>query len=209
VIAGVLLAAGESTRMGRLKALLPWRGTTLLESQLSALMDAGVSPLVVVLGHRAAELRALLSEIPPPSRGETLAESAPRVVLNDRYRQGKSTSIVAGIAALPEHTEAALVVAVDQPTEPGVLRSLLGAYAPTRPALLLPSVNHRRGHPTLFDRRVFPDLLAITEEREGLREVMDRYEADIRYVEVETELVRANLNSPEEYQAAFTRWGQR
>ncbi|HVA25424.1 MAG TPA: nucleotidyltransferase family protein [Chloroflexota bacterium] len=195
MIAGVLLAAGESTRMGQLKALLPWRGTTLLESQVSALVSAGVSPLVVVLGHRAAELRALL----PVSA---------QVALNERYREGKSTSIVAGISALPASAEAALVVAVDQPTEAGVLRALLSGYSDDRPVVLLPSVNHRRGHPTLFDRRLFADLVAITEEREGLREVMDRYEGEIGYVDVDTELVRANLNSPEEYEAAYSRWGR-
>ena len=192
----MLLAAGESTRMGQLKALLPWRGTTLLESQVSALVEVGVSPLVVVLGHRSSELRSLLP-------------SSAQVVLNERYREGKSTSIVAGVAALADAVEAALVVAVDQPTEASVLRALVEEYLLSRPVVLLPSVNHRRGHPTLFGRRVFPDLLAISEEREGLREVMDRYEGEIRYVNVDTELVRANLNSPAEYEAAFGRWGQR
>ena len=194
MIAALLLAAGESTRMGQLKALLPWRGATLLEAQVAAMADAGLSPLLAVLGHRAGELRALL----PPSVS---------VVLNERYREGKSTSIVAGIAAVPLACEAAVVVAVDQPTEASVLRALAEAYAASRPAVLLPSVNHRRGHPTLFDRRVFPDLLAITEEREGLREVMTRYEPDIRYMNVDTELVRANLNSPPDYEAAYARWG--
>lgn len=182
--------------MGQLKALLPWRGTTLLESQVSALVDAGVSPLVVVLGHRAVELAALLP-------------ATASVVINEQYREGKSTSIVAGIAALPSPVEAALVVGVDQPTRADVLLGLVAAHTASRPAVLLPSVGFRRGHPTLFDRRVFPNLMAITEEREGLREVMDRYEAEIRYVDVDTELVRANLNSPEEYEAAFGRWGQR
>jgi molybdenum cofactor cytidylyltransferase len=195
LIAGVLLAAGESTRMGQLKALLPWRGGTLIEWQASAMLAAGLSPLVAVLGHRAGELRGLL----PP---------AFQVVLNDRYREGKSTSIVAGVGALPAGLDAAVVVAVDQPTEPAVLAALASAYEGSRPPLLLPSINHRRGHPTLFDQRVFQDLQAISEEREGLREVMTRYEADIRYVDVDTELVRANLNSPADYEAAYARWGQ-
>ena len=193
MIAGILLAAGESTRMGRLKALLPWRGMTLFQSQLAAM--AGLSPLLVVLGHRSDELRALL-----PAGAQT--------VPNARYREGKSTSIVAGIAALPPEVEAAIVVAVDQPTEPAILYALAEAYTAEKPAILLPSVNRRRGHPTLFDRSVFADLLAISEEREGLREVMTRHEATIRYVNVDSELVRANLNAPEEYEAAFARWGK-
>jgi molybdenum cofactor cytidylyltransferase len=195
MIAGVLLAAGESTRMGQLKALLPWRGTTLVQSQAAALLEAGVSLLVVVLGHRADELRALLP-------------AGAQVALNERYLEGKSTSIVTGVAALPASVEAALIVAVDQPTEAAILRSLIKEYERSRPKILLPSVSFRRGHPTLFDRSLFPDLLAITEEREGLREVMSRSDPDVRYMTVETELVRANLNSPVEYEAAFERWGR-
>lgn len=195
MIAGILLAAGESTRMGQLKAVLPWRGATLIQSQVAAMEAGGVQPLVVVLGHRAPELRELL----PPFV---------HIVLNQRYAQGKSTSIVAGVKALPADAEAAIVVAVDQPTEADVLHTLVDTYEASRPRILLPSVNHRRGHPTLFDRALFRDLAAISEEREGLREVMTRYEADIRYVDVETPLVRVNLNSPEDYQAAFARWGK-
>jgi len=205
VIAGILLAAGESTRMGRLKALLPWRGATLLQSQLAALETAAVSPLIVVLGHRAHELREL---VPLPPRRERRGEGSLRVVVNERYAEGKSTSIVAGVGALPADAEAALIVAVDQPTEAAILQTLMEAYEAGRPRILLPSVQHRRGHPTLFDRALFPELQAITEEREGLREVMTRHEAEIRYVDVETELVRVNVNSPEEYDAAYARWGQ-
>ena len=189
--AGILLAAGESTRMGQLKALLPWRGTTLLESQLREMRAAELAPLLVVLGHRRADLEPLLA--------------GASVVMNDRYREGKSTSIVAGVSALPTDVERAIVVAVDQPTEAAVLRQLAGAEG----LLVLPSVNMRRGHPTLFGRELFPELRAISEEREGLREVMTRHEAHIRYVPVETDIVRANLNAPEDYEAAFARWGQR
>ena len=112
-VAGILLAAGESTRMGQLKALLPWRGTTLLQSQLREMAAAGLSPLVVVLGHRAEELRALLP-------------AGVSVALNARYREGKSTSIVTGVGALPAGAEAAVIVAVDQPTPrpPDALRRL-------------------------------------------------------------------------------------
>src|SRR5579862_8784708 len=132
VIAGILLAAGESSRMGQLKALLPWRGTTLLQAQIRELLATGLSPLVVVLGHRAEELRPLL-----PTDAQ--------VVLNERYAEGKSTSIVAGVRALPPAVDAVVMVAVDQPTEASVIRKLLEAYADTGSTLVIPSVGHRRG----------------------------------------------------------------
>jgi molybdenum cofactor cytidylyltransferase len=190
--AGILLAAGESTRMGQLKALLPWRGTTLIQSQLDEMRAAELSPLLVVLGHRREELAPLVGEA--------------QVIVNDRYREGKSTSIVAAARALQAlQADAAILVAVDQPTEASVLRALSAAGG----LIVIPSIDHRRGHPTLFRRPVLAELATITEEREGLREVMNRHEADIRYVDVDTDIVRANLNAPEDYEAAFARWGQR
>jgi molybdenum cofactor cytidylyltransferase len=187
--AGILLAAGESTRMGQLKALLPWRGTTLIQSQLDEMRAAELAPLLVVLGHRREELAPLVGEA--------------QVIVNDRYREGKSTSIVAAASTL--QADAAILVAVDQPTEASVLRALSAAGG----LIVIPSIDHRRGHPTLFRRPVLAELATITEEREGLREVMNRHEADIRYVDVDTDIVRANLNAPEDYEAAFARWGQR
>jgi molybdenum cofactor cytidylyltransferase len=153
-----------------------------------------LQPITAVLGHRSDELRALL----PPGVGS---------VLNERYREGKSTSIVAGIASLPPEAEAVLVVAVDQPCARSVLGALIDRFRQESAPILLPSTNMRRGHPSLFSRAVFPELLAITEEREGLREVMARHNDAIRYVEVDSDLVRVNLNSPEDYERAFAIYG--
>jgi molybdenum cofactor cytidylyltransferase len=195
LIAGILLAAGESTRMGRLKALLPWRGTTLFQAQISSLLDAGLQPVTVVLGHRAEELRPLS----PPGV---------QVVVNERYREGRSTSVIAGISALPADTEAVVVASVDQPTEAAIVQKLVDAYGQMHALITLPSIHHRRGHPGLFDRGLFSEMLAITEDGEGLRAVLNRHAGEICYVNFATELVRTNLNSPEDYDAAFARWGQ-
>lgn len=214
MIAGILLAAGESTRMGQLKALLPWRGATLLQSQVAELGQAGLSPIVVVLGHRADELRPLVTEVPLLTRRERLGEDSPApsrtiVVLNHRYQQGRSTSVIAGLSALPPEADAVVITSVDQPTDADVVRKLAKAHAQLHAPITLPSIHHRRGHPGLFDRALFPEMLAITEEGEGLREVMTRHDAEICYVNFNTELVRTNLNSPADYEAAYARWGQR
>ncbi|MHB8618352.1 MAG: nucleotidyltransferase family protein [Chloroflexota bacterium] len=198
--AGILLSAGESTRMGQLKALLPWRGTTLLAAQLGQMEAAGLSPLLLVLGHRAEDLEAVAAGW----GGRTPI----RPIRNERYREGKSTSIVAGVAALPGEVASAVVVAVDQPCEAAVLSRLVEAHRESGAGIVVPSSGGRRGHPTLFDRALFPDLLAVTEAGAGLREVMERHEKEVRYVAVVSPLVRVNLNSPEDYQAAFARYGQ-
>src|SRR5437773_12268504 len=97
--------------MGQLKALLPWGPTTLLEYG-AAQLEAAVDVCIVVLGHRADELAARV----------------PRYVVNERYRDGRSTSIEAGMRALPPAAEAVLIANVDQPRPTDVLRHLLDAH---------------------------------------------------------------------------------
>lgn len=218
MIAGILLAAGESTRMGQPKALLPWRGTTLLQSQIVELHGAALGPVIVVLGHHADELSPLIPSRPVEERGGSRppepvgqASNLPdvRVIVNSRYREGRSTSVIAGLSALPHEVEAVIMTSVDQPTDADIVRKLVEAFSQLHAPITLPSIHHRRGHPALFDRALFPEMLAITEEGEGLREVMTRHAAGICYVNFDIELVRTNLNSPADYEAAYALWGQR
>ncbi len=103
-VSAVLLAAGESTRMGTLKALLPWQGSTLVEYQVDSLLRAGVTEVVVVVGHRAAEVEAAVG-----GREGVVA------VVNPDYRQGKTTSIKAGLRSVSPDAGAVLILAVDEP----------------------------------------------------------------------------------------------
>ncbi len=195
MIAGILLAAGESTRMGQLKALLPWQGKALIEAQSQAMLSAGLRPLIVVLGHRADELRPLVP-----------TDSAVRIVLNQRYAEGRSTSIATGAGAVSEPVDAVIIASVDQPLDADVLRTMMTAHGETHAPMVVPSIDHRRGHPALFDASLLPELLAVTEEREGLREVVTLHAGEIHYVNVTNPIVRVNLNSPEDYEAARRVW---
>ena len=188
----LLLAAGESTRMGELKALLPWEGRTLLEYQAAQLLQSPVREIVVVLGHRARELRSFLARRQPRLRA----------IYNRRYRQGKSTSIVAGLEALTPGWEAVLIIGVDQPRPAWVLERLVRAHESSSRLITLPAQGGRRGHPPVFSARLAPELLAITEERQGLREVVQRHDADIHAVRFRTPLVLVNLNTRADYERA-------
>ena len=111
----ILLAAGESSRMGQLKALLPWRGVTLLEHQIGSLIAAGVYHVVVVLGHDANLLKPIVES----------ADGA-HWVLNGDYREGKTTSIKSGMSDLiASRTKHVVLLSVDQPRRPDTVRSLL------------------------------------------------------------------------------------
>ncbi len=192
-VAAVLLAAGESTRMQEMKALLPWTsGQSLLAHQAHALVGAGYYPVVVVLGHLADRLRE-----------EIKGASGVVVVENPRYREGRTTSIVAGLRALPPGVYGVLIVSVDQPRSDALLASLRGAWLAERPLLAVPSLDGRAGHPPLFDAALLPELLAITEEGEGLREVVSRHREERLFVPTRDPLTLTNLNTRDDYDAAL------
>ena len=192
-VAAVLLAAGESTRMGEPKALLPWRGQPLIAYQVSALHEAGYAPLVVVLGHDAERVAdAIPAHIP--------LEAA----VNPRYAQGRTTSIVVGVLhLLEEAVDGLLIASVDQPRSIAMLRTLREAFEREQPQIAVPSLDGRPGHPPLFSGGLLPELLQVTEGTEGLRQVMRNFHEGRLLVPVDDPLTLTNLNTREEYEAAL------
>ncbi len=192
-VAAVLLAAGESTRMGIVKALLPWqRGLSILASQVHALSDAGYSPIIVVLGHEATRLRGEVPMLP----GVTVVE-------NPRYAEGRATSVVRGVQEAPPDVEGVLIASVDQPRPASMLSTLREAFLRELPAIALPAYEGRTGHPPLFAGALLSELLAVTEEREGLREVVSRHREELLSVTTDTPLTLTNLNTQDDYEAAL------
>ena len=195
--AALLLAAGESRRMGQLKALLPWQGTILLCHQLAALDAAGVGRIMVVLGHRAAELQEVLL-------GERAARPSVAWVVNPDYLQGKTTSLKAGLRALsPPNPQTLLILNVDQPRRPETLDYLLRQHQAAAARITMPTYQGQGGHPVLLDAALMYELLAITEETQGLRAVLQRHQGFIYRVEMATPEVLWDLNTPEQYRAAL------
>lgn len=178
--------------MGELKALLPWQGTTLFQYQVTQLLLAPLSEVMVVLGHQAQELRSFL-----PRRQPRL-----RTVFNRRYRRGKSSSIIAGIEALGAGWESVLILGVDQPRPAWLLEQLLQRHAEAGAMLSMPAQGGRRGHPPVFSAALRSELLSITEANQGLREVVQRHVPEIVHVEFDTPLVLVNLNTREDYARA-------
>lgn len=178
--------------MGEAKALLPWTdGRPLLAHQHDTLLQAGYGPVVVVLGHRARDLRTV---VPPDAN----------VVVNPRYTEGRATSIAAGVQALAGGLAGVLVVSVDQPRAVGTLRSVREAWERAgRPALAVPSLEGLPGHPPLFNVALRAELEGVTEERQGLREVVSRHREARLLVPVSDPLTLTNLNTPADYQAAL------
>lgn len=189
-VIAILLAAGESRRMGQLKALLPWQGTSLLKHQVASLRAGGVDRVVVVLGHRSDELKAELAGI------EGVAWQ-----LNPDYLQGKTTSIKAGLSTLgSEQLDALLILNVDQPRNADVIRSLLKEHLSQGSLITIPTHNGKGGHPIILSLSLMDELREIDEETYGIKAVVQRHLDATRRVEMDTPEVLWDLNTPEEYQ---------
>jgi len=155
LIAGILLAAGQSTRFGRQKLLEPWRGEPLVRRTARCFLEAGLRPLIVVVSadHRLVD---------------ALAGLPLTTVENAHPEQGISSSIAIGLRALPEDTVGALIGVGDQPyLTADAIEELLHAFSPGR--IIVPRWGDHRGNPPVFDRQFFPELLALDGDHGGQR----------------------------------------
>lgn len=201
----LLLAAGESERMGTPKALLPWGGRPLLAHQLEALQRSRVDECIVVLGRAADRLRSLVRPIPRWPGWKT------RAVINPRPGDGKSSSIQAGLAALSRPPDAILIAAVDQPLEAPLVDALLataekewtlprdGVWPGRR--IVVPTFDGKRGHPPLFHGSLLSELLGVSEATEGLRRVVRRIPERVLEMPWQRSGILLNLNAPADLEA--------
>lgn len=186
-VSAILLAAGFSSRMGELKALLPWKGKTLIEYQIEQLLEVGLAEIFVVLGYRAEELQKRISAYDVIT------------VLNENYPSGKSTSIQKGVSCVADDIDGILVSAVDQPVSSETLRTLIRAFHQTKRKVLIPVYQEKRGHPVLFSVSVKRDLMKVNEESKGLRNVIQKYHDAIEHIPVNEPHVLLNLNNLDDY----------
>ncbi len=196
-VAALVLAAGMSSRMGQPKVLLPWtRKSTILEHILTQLILARMSQITVVTGNRAGEVRRQAI-----GRGVD-------VVHNPDYETGEIlSSLKAGLESLPDQIAAALIVLGDQPRiQPRVVNQLLMAYAEGCAPIIAPRFQGQRGHPILVDRRYWPEFFALPPDA-APRDVIKRHEGEITFVDVNTDSVLGDVDTPEDYQKERWRAG--
>jgi molybdenum cofactor cytidylyltransferase len=192
MISAIVLAAGESRRMGECKQLLPWHGGTVLGNLLRTLLSSSLDEVILVLGHESERILEKIS-----TRGI-------RVEFNPDYREGMSTSLRRGLMAMNQDAEAFLIVLADQPAlTPEIIRRLIDAFRRAQPgkSIVAPSFQGRRGHPVLFGRKHLEELREATGEVGG-REILARHPEDILLLEMDTDAVLIDLDTPEDYRRA-------
>jgi molybdenum cofactor cytidylyltransferase len=185
-VSGIILAAGLSTRFGATKQTSPWEDTNLTAHAARVALEAGLDPVVVVLGYDAANVE------------KALAGLQVRLVLNPDFAAGQSTSIRCGIGALPARTGAALFMLADQPlVTPEILRSIIQMHRRTLAPACVPVFEGTRGNPVLFDQILFAELRGLSGDTGG-RVLLDRYRNSIVFVPAGRAVV-LDIDTPEDY----------
>ena len=183
----VLLAAGESKRMGEFKQLLRFNGKTFVESCVDNLLASRAVEVVVVTGCRAQEVRDAVGARPV------------RFAHNEEYRSGMSSSIKRGVEAVSACASAVIVALVDQPQiGPGVVDQVIGAFEKARPLIVVPTYDGRNGHPIAIDLSLKEQILAM-DPNLGLRHVVHANAGRVVRVEVDSEAVLIDCDFPEDY----------
>ena len=186
LVAAVILAAGAASRMGQPKLLLPWNGEPLICHAARTALDAGLAPVVVITGAGASEIQAALKDV------------AVKIVFNQDWENGQSTSVRVGLNALPPQVQAVLFLLGDQPYVTVVLiQKLVKTYSVTRPAILAPFVGEKRSNPVLFDRSTF-DVLSRLQGDAGARSIFAQYPPQA--MQWPDERLLLDIDTPQDYQ---------
>ena len=185
--AGSILAAGESTRFGQPKQLLDWKGEPFVRRIAETALGAGLAPVVVVTGSNAEAVENAV-------RGLDV-----KIVRNAAWQSGQASSIVAGVASLPENIGGCLFLLADQPqvgTE--IIHALTESHARNLSPVIAPLVmEERRANPVLFDRVTFADLLQLKGDVGG-RAIFHKYKVD--YLPWHNETLLLDIDTPEDYE---------
>jgi len=187
----ILLAAGQSRRMGAFKPLLPFGNKTVIGSCIDYLRDGGVDQLVVVLGHRADEIRALLNDV--------------RIAINPDPESEMGASIAIGAQALPTDAKCVLIALVDHPAVPAsIVSKLIEQWQQDDAKIIIPTWQDRGGHPVLIDLSFRKELESLAQPASGgLRELFKTHRRDVKRVPLDSPFVARDMDTWDDYLALY------
>jgi len=187
MITAIILAAGESKRMGQPKMLMPWGRSTVLQTVISTLQTAGMNDILVVTGGAHKQIEMLIGK-------------SVQTVYNENYALGEMlSSIQIGLAAKKHESSSALICLGDQPqVQVRSVQRILQEYKESKAPLIVPSYQMKRGHPWLVARELWNELLKLRAP-ETPRQFLNRHTRDIRYVELDTPSILQDIDTPEDY----------
>jgi molybdenum cofactor cytidylyltransferase len=188
VIAGIILAAGASSRMGTPKALLEYRGETFLD-RLIRVLGGVCDPVIVVLGYHADEIRAAVSRGPC---------GRARFVVNPNPSRGQLSSLKTALVEVPEEAEGFLFMPVDCPAPAQQTVRMIVDALREKALLAIPRFEGRRGHPVCARRELIAEFLALPIEGQA-KEVVRRHADRTHYLDTFDAGVLSDVDDPEAY----------
>jgi molybdenum cofactor cytidylyltransferase len=188
MLAAVVLSAGESSRMGRPKALLPVGESFFLDRIVTALRATKVGRIYVVLGHNAAALKEKIKDLPVT------------ILINPDYSLGQLSSLHVALRALEkEAVEGIVLHLVDHPfIDAKLVDRMIDAFYASKKLIVVPLCRGRRGHPAIFSRGLFGELLAAPLDQ-GAKTVVRAHAADTLELETDDEGITCDIDTPEDY----------
>ena len=189
MIVAVVLSAGESSRMGRPKALLPIDGQTFIERIVAVLKQSGIERIIVVLGFNAEEMRREIEHLPV------------EILINPAYQQGQLSSLQVALRRLDSEKDcdAILVHLVDHPyLSAAVVNRMIDRYRESKNCIVIPKYRGKRGHPVLFDRTLFSELLSAPLDQ-GAKAVVNAHPDQTLEIDTEEVGVTLDIDTPELY----------
>ncbi len=191
MISAIILAAGESKRMGEPKMLLPWGKISVLGQVLSTFQQAGIGDITVITGSSHEQVEQIVNQYKV------------RSIFNNQFASGEMlSSLQLGLEAQSSQAQATLIGLGDQPqVQAGTVRLICETFRERKSKLIVPSFQRRRGHPWLVERSLWNELLTIKSPRSP-RDFLNEYADEIEYVEVNTSTILADLDTPEDYEAS-------
>jgi len=189
MISAIILAAGESKRMGQPKMLLPWGKLTVLEHVIMTFQNTGIEDIIVITGGAHQEVEKLIH--PGKVRG----------IYNTEFSNGEMlASIQCGLMSLKDQATATLIGLGDQPqVQEETVRLICKTFEEKESRLIVPSFQMRRGHPWLVERSLWNALLEMRSPYSP-RDFLNKYADEIQYVPVDNASILADLDTPEDYQ---------
>lgn len=188
----ILLAAGASERMGATKQLISIDNKSLLLHALTPLLESRISKVILVLGYNNEKI---LKHIPTSEKLVT--------VINDNYSNGMGRSIKAGLAHLEPNTDAVMIALADQPfITVQTINNLLKSASITKKNIIAPIYNGKRGHPVIFKKKYFQELLQLTGD-EGGRSILELNHDDTLLVDLKTDAILIDIDTPKDLETAI------
>jgi CTP:molybdopterin cytidylyltransferase MocA len=182
----ILLAAGQSKRMGAFKPLLPFGKKSVIECCIDYLRQGGVETIVVVLGHRAAEVR------------KHLEKHDVGLAFNPDPNSEMGASIAAGIHELPDTAQSTLIALCDHPAVPAsVVSNIIDAWT-NGARLVIPTWQNRGGHPVLVDLAFKSELLNLSAGG-GLKALFEKHRDEVQRVEVDSPFIARDMDTWDDY----------